>query len=77
VRLIKADIMDDLLIRNARTLGAVATHASGSEVPPGIGAAVMARDDVIDLKLYVWSFRAAVSASMIIAAKYLKPDAGR
>jgi hypothetical protein len=69
-----ANVADHVIMRDARALGPIAVHAGGGEVPAVVGAAVMARDDVICFKLYAGGFGAAVSAVVIIAAKYLEPD---
>jgi hypothetical protein len=67
--------MDDLLIGDAGTLGAVAVHASCGQVPAVICAAVVPGNNVIDFQLYARGLSSAVPASVIIAAEDLKSNA--
>jgi hypothetical protein len=74
VGLVKADIVDDLLIRDASTFGPVAVHAGCGEVPAVISSAVVPGDDVIDFQFYAGGLGSAVAARVIIAAKDFKSN---
>jgi hypothetical protein len=77
VRLGFADLSDHMLIRDTRTLGPIAVHTCGGKVPAVIAAAMMARDNVIDFKLYVRGLCSAVSACVFVAAQDLIPNTSR